>query len=152
MRIEYVDITNFRGIAKAKIEFNSHTVLIGDNNAGKSTVFEAIDLVLGPDRLSRLPVIDEHDFFNGRYFVEEGDNPKIEIELVITELEPDQHNRFKNHTEFWDKDSKIILQPGSIDEVDLPHIVPALRVKFVGYYNVDDDDFSGETFFCWPIN
>jgi hypothetical protein len=28
---------------------------------------EAIDLVLGPDRLSRRPPIDEHDFHLGNY-------------------------------------------------------------------------------------
>ncbi len=42
-------------------------MLIGDNNTGKSTIFEAIDLVLGPDRLSRHAPIDEHDFYVGRY-------------------------------------------------------------------------------------
>jgi putative ATP-dependent endonuclease of OLD family len=38
-------------------------VLLGDNNTGKSTVFEAIELAIGPDRLSRSQPIDEHDFF-----------------------------------------------------------------------------------------
>jgi putative ATP-dependent endonuclease of OLD family len=71
MRIAYVDISNFRGIAKGRIFFNGHSVLIGDNNAGKSTVFEAIDLVLSPDRTSRVPVIDEHDFYNGKYLADQ---------------------------------------------------------------------------------
>ena len=42
-------------------------VLIGDNNTGKTTIFEALDLVLGPDRLNRQAPIDEHDFFQGEY-------------------------------------------------------------------------------------
>jgi putative ATP-dependent endonuclease of OLD family len=41
--------------------------LVGDNNVGKSTILEAIDLTLRPDRLSRMPVIDEHDFYAGEY-------------------------------------------------------------------------------------
>ena len=41
--------------------------MIGDNNTGKSTVLEAIDLVLGPDRLGRRSPIEEHDFYQGRY-------------------------------------------------------------------------------------
>lgn len=152
MKIEYITIANFRGIAQAEIFFNGHTVLIGDNNAGKSTVFEAIDLVLGPDRLNRLPIVDEHDFFNGKYYVESGESPKIEIELVVTDLGQEQENRFKSHIEFWDTKEGKILEPGSIDTVDQSNIVSALRTKFVGYYNIEDDDFSGDTFFCWPVN
>ena len=62
-----LQVRNFRGIKKATPLFPDHVVLIGDNNTGKSTVLEAIDLVLGPDRLSRRSPIDEHDFHIGRY-------------------------------------------------------------------------------------
>src|SRR3546814_12228445 len=59
------------------------TVLLGDNNTGKSTVFEAIELAIGADRLARSQVIDEHDFFGGAY---RGDKehpaPKIVVEVV----------------------------------------------------------------------
>ncbi len=44
-----------------------HAVLIGDSNTGKSSVFEAIDLVLGPHPLNRRPPVDEHDFYQGKY-------------------------------------------------------------------------------------
>ena len=67
MKISRLKIRNFRGIKSADLLFPDHVVLIGDNNTGKSTVLEAIDLVLGPDRLSRRAPIDEHDFYQGRY-------------------------------------------------------------------------------------
>ena len=67
MKISRVKIRNFRGIKCADLLFPDHVVLIGDNNTGKSTILEAIDLVLGPDRLSRRAPIDEHDFYQGRY-------------------------------------------------------------------------------------
>ena len=67
MKICRLKIENFRGIKAAELLFPEHVVLIGDNNTGKSTIFEAIDLVLGPDRLSRHAPIDEHDFYVGRY-------------------------------------------------------------------------------------
>lgn len=63
MQVSHVSIKNFRGIKEASIHLSKHCVLIGDNNTGKTTVIEAIDLVLGPDRLHRTPVIDEHDFY-----------------------------------------------------------------------------------------
>lgn len=68
MKISRLTIENFRGIKTAELLFPDHVVLIGDNNTGKSTILEAIDLVLGPDRLRRRPPIDEHDFYVGRYF------------------------------------------------------------------------------------
>ena len=67
MKLSRLQIRNFRGIRRATLIFPDHVVLIGDNNTGKSTVLEAIDLVLGPDRLSRRSPINEHDFYIGRY-------------------------------------------------------------------------------------
>lgn len=150
MTIAYVEIKNFRGISDSKIFLNGHCVLIGDNNAGKSTVFEALNLVLGPDRLNKTPVIGEHDFYNGEYYDGEKGSPKIEIEVLIIDLHSEQLSRFKNNIEFYDSDNKCILNPGSIDQVDKEKIAECLRVKFIGSYNVDEDDFEGDTFFCSP--
>ena len=50
MRIVKLQINNFRGIKEGCLIFPGHTVLVGDNNTGKSTILEAIDLVLGPER------------------------------------------------------------------------------------------------------
>ena len=70
MRAARILIKNFRGIDHAELLLPRHGVLIGDNNTGKTTVLEALDLALGPDRLNRIPPIDEHDFFRGRYLPE----------------------------------------------------------------------------------
>ena len=67
MRVARLTIKNYRGIKQAVILLPKHGVLIGDNNTGKTTILEALDLVLGPDRLNRQPPIDEHDFFRGKY-------------------------------------------------------------------------------------
>ena len=67
MRIVHAKISNFRGIRSCELLLPKHAVLIGDNNVGKSTVLEAIDLCLGPDRLNRQPPVDEHDFHLGKY-------------------------------------------------------------------------------------
>lgn len=61
MRIALLEIENFRGIRSGKVVFGNHSVLIGPNNSGKTTVVEALALVLGRDRLVRS--LTEHDFF-----------------------------------------------------------------------------------------
>jgi len=72
VKISRLKIRNFRGIKTTELFFPDHVVLIGDNNTGKSTVLEAIDLVLGPDRLTRRSTIDEHDFHLGQYLSGDG--------------------------------------------------------------------------------
>jgi putative ATP-dependent endonuclease of the OLD family len=152
MNLAYVDIKNFRGISSGRLYFDGHTVIIGDNNAGKSTVFEAIDLVLGPDRLSRTPVVDEHDFYNGLYHIDGGQSPRIEIEVLIVDLEETQISKFKNNLEFYNIKTKKVLSEGEISEVDDEDVKEALRIKFVGEYSTEDDDFIGETYFCSPLH
>lgn len=67
MQVARIHIENFRGVKDTTLDFTKHAVLLGDNNTGKTTVLEALDLALGPDRLNRTPSIDEHDFYHGRY-------------------------------------------------------------------------------------
>lgn len=67
MQVARIHIENFRGIKDTTLDLTKHAVLLGDNNTGKTTVLEALDLALGPDRLNRTPPIDEHDFYHGRY-------------------------------------------------------------------------------------
>jgi putative ATP-dependent endonuclease of OLD family len=150
MRIARVKITNFRGIAEAEILFLGHTVLVGDNNSGKSTVLEALDLALGPDRLSRISPVDEHDFYAGRYLDEEQNPVPIEIELIIVDLIPDQTRHFKDHLEFWNEESQNLVSTPPIEVIDSKTVKEALRVSFRGWYSAGDDEFRAETFFCSP--
>ena len=64
MRVRRITIENFRGVAHGVVDLPGHTLLVGGNNIGKSTVCEALDLVLGAERLFRRPIVDEHDFHN----------------------------------------------------------------------------------------
>jgi len=157
MKIYSIAIENFRGIRSAKLVLPDHAVLIGDNNTGKSSVLEAIDLVLGPDRLNRRPPVDEHDFYRGKYLAvaaegaPEGaapaDAPKITVEVTITGLSAEQQARFGDYVE-WLKTSTgefyAAPDPAGVDAAD---ISAALRVTFIGAYDLDEDDFDGATYF-----
>ena len=87
VKISRLNIKNFRGIKCTDLLFPDHVVLIGDNNTGKSTVLEAIDLVLGPDRLSRRVPIDEHDFHVGRYLPDEFTKGAVGTTYTATDVD-----------------------------------------------------------------
>ncbi len=70
MKVVQLSIENFRGIRSACLKFDGHTLLVASNNVGKSTICEALDLVLGPDRLKRFPPIEEFDFYNAHYMTD----------------------------------------------------------------------------------
>lgn len=146
MKISNLKIKRFRGIKKCKISFSDHTVLVGDNNTGKSTVLEAIDLCLGPDRLSRKSVIDEHDFYLGKYLVD-GEAREIKIEITLTDLNDEQRSHFMDYIEWWDNSEGAFHTEPPVENIDSESIEGALRITFRGYYDIEEDDFSGETFF-----
>jgi len=141
-------IQNFRGIRDAQLFFPDHVVLVGDNNVGKSTVFEALDLVLGPDRLNRHPKIDEHDFFLSSYISAEGEPRKeVRVEAAVTGLNEEQQTRFKDYVEWWNSAERA-FHDAPIEGVDHPDVHAAIRVTFVGFYDPEEDDFKGEAYFA----
>jgi putative ATP-dependent endonuclease of OLD family len=150
MKLVRLKINNFRGIKEAELYFNSDIVLVGDNNTGKSTILEAIDLVLGPERLIKHPVIDEHDFYAGLYLTSENMPVDITVEATIIDLNFDQQVHFRNHLEWWDSSNKRLIDSPPAQQTDQETVSPALRLGFRGYYDPEEDDFSGETYFLSP--
>lgn len=150
MRIARIKIENFRGISNGELLFTGHTVLVGDNNTGKSTVLEAIDLVLGPERLARRPPIDEHDFYAGRYIDAEGNPVPIKIEVVVIDLTDEQTRYFRDHLEWWNECTKSLLDGPPPEGTDQAGVFPSLRAGFTGAYDKEEDDFTGTTYFLSP--
>ncbi|WP_202617665.1 ATP-dependent nuclease [Burkholderia thailandensis] len=76
LRVVDLRIKNFRGIREAHVRLGQHTVLVGANNCGKTTIIEALALLFGRDRMVRS--LTEHDFF--------GSNPQPadRIQLIAT--------------------------------------------------------------------
>lgn len=189
MKARRLEIKNFRGIKFATILLPTHAALIGDNNTGKTTLLEALDLVLGPDRINRQPPIDEHDFYLGKYIPTPADPvkgdvggaveatqaqgavaggagaeaqaqaqaqagkesdaepPRIEIEVTITDLTEEQKAKFGDYTEFWDSATDKFYNEPNPAGVDAATITEALRVTFHGWYDREEDDFEGRTYF-----
>lgn len=153
MRVRHLRIRNFRGIEDSEIHFKTHTLLVGGNNAGKSTICEALDLVLGPERLYRRPVVDEHDFYLGRYADAVGEPVEIRIDVILTQLTPEERRRFGDqHLRLWDDKAGEFIDEGDsgADRSGDEGVDWALPVCFIGRYDREEDDFIGETFFCHP--
>lgn len=157
MKVSHLKIENFRGVRNSSLLLPDHAVLIGDNNTGKSTVLEALDLVLGPDRLSRQSPIDEHDFHQGKYYVPDdssgdtnaasAEEPRIIITAIITALSDEQLAYFGSYIEWWDTASYRLFDEPNAAKLDAAPTIPALRITFIGRYDQDEDDFEGKTYY-----
>lgn len=121
MKISRLKIQNFRGIRTSELLFPDHVVLIGDNNTGKSTVLEAVDLALGPDRLRRRSPIDEHDFYLGRYLCGDGDESSGREVVDPIETSP--------NTATEEEAAAADAAPGDDAEVEIEPNAPQIRVE-----------------------
>lgn len=152
MKVVKLSITNFRGIKSAELLFDGHTLFVGSNNVGKSTICEALDLVVGPDRLNRTPAIDEFDFYNAQYLepTEDGQDPKpipLRVEVVLVEPSEAVLNVCGGHLEFWHVDERRLLGEAEVDLAKPPTSIPCLRLVTIGAYNPEEDEFEAKTFF-----
>lgn len=167
MKVSHLEISNFRGLRSASLLLPNHGVLIGDNNTGKSTVLEALDLVLGPDRLSRQSPIDEHDFYVGKYLstlepVIDAETqepkksdcapPQIIVTATVTGLSAEQRVHFGDYIEWWDTSKDSLLTEPEASALDTLPAIPALRVTFIGQYDPQEDDFDGKTYFTRSLS
>lgn len=153
MKVRQVKIENFRGISSGKVVFADNTLLVGGNNVGKSTVCEALELVLGPERLNRRPVVDEHDFHRSLY-VDDDKNPvPIVISVALIDLSDEARRRFGGHLRRWNDVERTFvdeLEDGA-DHSDDDGVVWALPVSFHARYDATEDDFEADTFFDHPL-
>jgi len=148
MMVTRLSIEHFRGIKNATLHFDGHTLLVGMNNVGKSTICEALDLVLGPDRLNKFPPVEEFDFYNAEYLSEDGETAiPARIEVVLSDLTPEVERNCSTHIEFWHTAEKRVLSEGEIDQANPPAVIPCLRIETIAKYNWEDDEFEANTFF-----
>ncbi len=151
--VRQLTIENFRGVKKGAVSFEGHTLLVGGNNAGKSTICEALELILGPERAYRRPIVNEHDFHAGCYLNESGEPVYIKIDVVLLHLPEEMEKKLFSKTRPWDEAKGEFVdvdgaEPGDADGTD---VVRALPLTFIGYYERKEDDFVGATYFAHPV-
>ncbi|MHA6642128.1 ATP-dependent nuclease [Mesorhizobium sp. A623] len=132
MEIAELRIEGFRGINVGSIRFGPHTVLVGSNNCGKTTIIEAMALLFGRDRMVRS--LTEHDFYGGC------PEPADRIRLIAT-IVGFAGNEPVEHHEWFREDRAIVLAIANSDlaHVSFGRLSPA--VETLGYQdqNAADD-------------
>jgi len=100
MEIASLKIENFRGVRDGLVRFSPHTVLVGANNCGKTTVIEALALLFGRDRMIRQ--LTEHDFH--------GSNPQPPDRIRLTATVIGFHEDDPSQHPDWFRDDRGIVK------------------------------------------
>ena len=76
MKIRRISLLNFKGFEKLQLSFDSENVIIlgGKNGYGKTTLFDALELLFS-GRIQRM--IDYKDYHNNRYGISQEEKPLV---------------------------------------------------------------------------
>lgn len=85
MKLSHIHIENFRNLKDLEVDFAGVTVLIGENNVGKTSVLDAIRMALRDVRSRKGCVFDPYDFHLPTAEAEPSAAPPIRIRLTFKE-------------------------------------------------------------------
>ena len=85
MFLEQVDILNFRGIRQLNLTLDDTTVLIGENNTGKTTILDALQLCLGRNLNRKGGIFGEYDYHLATKESQPSDSLPIQIKFHFSE-------------------------------------------------------------------
>ncbi len=88
MKLRHLEIKNFRGITNLDLKLGDITVLIGENNTGKTAILDALKFALRSVRTRRSSSFDAYDFHLPNATAEPTSAPAISIRLTFREDEP----------------------------------------------------------------
>ena len=88
--LKTLKIENFRGIRRLELELDDVCVLIGENNAGKSTVLDALRICLTRSFTRKSAVFDEYDYFLNGPTADPKSAPPIILTMTFQEREEDE--------------------------------------------------------------
>lgn len=131
MKLVDVKIENFRGIRSLHLPLDQLTVLIGENNTGKSTVLEAIKLVLTRSfGFRRGGQFSEYDFHLENADATPQSAPTIKIVLHFAEQQEDE----------WIE--TIIQQMQDVIQPDITTGLNHIWLHAEGIFNIDSSLFE----------
>lgn len=85
MKLRHLKIENFRGIKSLELDFGDTTVLIGENNTGKTTILDALRFALREVRHRQGCAFDAYDFHLSNATSEPSTASPIRLQLTFRE-------------------------------------------------------------------
>ena len=83
-------IENFRGITELELELDRTTVLIGENNSGKTSILEALHTCMSRGLSRRATPFTEYDFHLVNDDAEPADAPPLVLTLTFEEVKEEE--------------------------------------------------------------
>lgn len=148
MQICKLKIINFRGIQDLELDLPKHAVLMGANNAGKSTIAEAIALLCMRERMVK--AISDWDFYGG------SPQPDSRFKIIATisqfsntkptdpTMFPDWFLGERSATPIWWNDKTGIL---NFDQDPPPGTQIAAQIALAGRYDDELCEFELHRYF-----
>lgn len=152
--IKKIKLSNFKRFKAFKVEFDEElNLLIGDNEAGKSSILTAIDLVLSGSR-NKIETIGLESLFNSTVIEsflnseKKYENlPKLVIELYLNDQNnPDVNGKINTDDTICDG-IKLICEPNDDLSKEIKDILQQDNSNFpFEFYSINFKTFSGESY------
>jgi putative ATP-dependent endonuclease of OLD family len=151
--INKIKLLNFKRFETFEVAFDDKiNLLIGDNEAGKSTILTAIDLVISGSR-NKVETIGLEYLFNSdviQNFLKSDKNyaklPKLEIELFLSEQNEETDGKI-NSDKIDANGLKLVCKPNDEFGADIVKILKQDNCIFpFEYYSIEFKTFADQTF------
>lgn len=140
--VRKLEIVGFRGLKHAELLLGRRTVLVGPNACGKSTVIDALALVLGRTKLFR--TLTEHDFYGAN------PTPSDRFRIVATiagfrDADPSHHPEWfrsgRSVPKWIDAAGTVLATPGAGLEL-------CAEIGLAGRFDADELEVDTTRYFC----
>ena len=154
MYISKIKLHNFRRFKDIEIRFNKErNILVGDNEAGKSSILQAIDLCargsihcverIGIETLFNVAVVRE--FMRGDKRIE--NLPKLFIELYLADIVDEGTEGNENSDNSYTNGVRLSIEPDLALSRHMSQVLQAENASFpFEFYSVSFSTFSGESY------
>lgn len=153
--IKKIKLSNFKRFKDFSVEFdNSLNLLIGDNEAGKSTILSAIDIVLSGSR-SKVETVGLENLFNVDVisdFLDSEKNysdlPKLYVEIFLNDQGDYRFNGQAHSEDGITADGiRLICEPNNDHSEDISRILDQADRNFpFEFYTISFKTFAGESY------